>query len=165
MVHLLEQHLSFQLRCPSFLLSKFVLQLKLIQSVAAGRDPRNLRQGNCVTGYRFWGLKGRKSQVPGTQFQGPGCQRPVSQGSQSPTVPGLRVLGVPGPGSQGPGSQGLGSRISDPDFRLCQCQVRVICNTILVARFKRACQILFKLSSINFLRNSKNLIFHLKLGS
>ena len=126
LVHLLE-HLSFRLRCPKFLLSKFAEQLKLIQSVeqvgivgvyvtssifrvlfsefwvsgsqiASSRDPV---PGSWVSG----------SHVPGSQFQGPGCQGPVSQ---SHRFPGPRVLG---PGSQSPTSQGPGSqslRISGP---------------------------------------------------
>ena len=89
------------------------------------------------------GLQGCKSQVPGTQFWGPGHQGPSSRvlgvrvlclrvlepqvldsqfsgskglKSQCSWVPGLRV-----PGSRVSGSQGLrvpGSRVSDPDFRL-----------------------------------------------
>ena len=120
LVHLLE-HLSFQLRCPNFLLSKFAKQLKLIQSVMqvgvvgvyvtssilrvllsefwvsgsqipSSRDPV---PGSWVSG----------SHVPGSQFQSPGCQDPMSQSHR-----------FPGPGSQGPTSQGL--RISGPGFQV-----------------------------------------------
>ena len=83
---------SFRLRCPSFLLSKFASQLKLIQSVVLVGI-----LGICVTSSLlrvllsgFW-VSSRKSQVPGTQFHGPGCQGPMSQ------APSPRVLG---PGSQ-----------------------------------------------------------------
>ena len=51
-----------------------------------------------------------------------------------------------------------GEEIEGVKKKLCYediCQVRVTCNTIIVARLKRACQILFKLP----------LIFHLKLAS
>ena len=129
--------LSFWLRCPSFLLSKFVSQSKLIQSVVSGPQ-------------------GRKFQVPGTRFQGPGCQGPSSRvlgvrvsclrilepqvpdsrvsgsqvlESQCPWVPGLsvprsQVLGSQGPrsqglrvsGSQGPRSQDLGSQFLILDY-------------------------------------------------
>ena len=112
------QDLSFRLRCPSFLLSKFVSQLNLIQSVISRPQ-------------------GRKSQVSGIQFRGSGCQGPSSRilgvrvsclrvlelqvpdswvsGSKGleslcPWVPGLRVSGSQGlkvSGSQDPGSQGL----------------------------------------------------------
>ena len=121
LVHLLE-HLSFRFRCPSFLLSKFASQLKLIQSVVwvqilvicvtssilrillaqfqvsasqvqSTRDP--------VPGSWWPGC-----HVPESQFQGSGCQCLVSQG---PRVPGYRVSGsrVTGPGSQGPRVPGL----------------------------------------------------------
>ena len=67
------------------------------------------------------------SRVSGSQFQGPGCQDPLSQGGKSqvprfqfqrlrvlsPRVPGARVSG-----STGPRMPGLGSRVSGPDFRL-----------------------------------------------
>ena len=103
LIQLLE-HLSFRLRCPSFLLSKFASQLKLIQSMV-----RVGIRGICVTSSilrvlhsGFW-VEGSqvpspsdpvlrswvsRSHVPGSQFQGPGCQGPVFQG---PRVPGSRV--------------------------------------------------------------------------
>ena len=52
------------------------------------------------------GSESRKSEVPGTQFRGPGCQRPSSR------VLGVRVLCFRDPESQGSGSQG--SRVLDP---------------------------------------------------
>ena len=126
------QDLSFRLRCPSFLLSKFVSQLNLIQSVISRPQ-------------------GRKSQVSGIQFRGSGCQGPSSRilgvrvsclrvlepqvpdswvsGSKGleslcPWVPGLRVSGSQGPGSQGlrvpgsrvSGSQGPGSQVLILDY-------------------------------------------------
>ena len=113
---------SFRLRCPNFLLSKFVSQLKLIQSrVRVGI------LGICVTSSilrvllsGFWTsgsqMPSPKDPVSGSQFQGPG--------SQSPRVSSLSVLesrvsGSQDPGSQGPVSQGPGFRVSGPDFRLC----------------------------------------------
>ena len=128
------RHLSFRLRCPIFLLSKFVSQLKLIQSVV-----RVGILGICVTSSilkvllsGFWTsgsqIPSPRDPVPGSwvsgsQFQGPGCQGLVSQG---PRAPGPRF---PGPGSQRPrvsslsvlGSQAprvSGSRASGPDFRV-----------------------------------------------
>ena len=106
LVYLLK-HLSFRLRCPSFLLSKCTSQLKLISSVMQVR-----MLGICVTssilrvllsGYWFSG-----SQVPSSRdpFSGSWVSRSHSQGSSSrilsvrvpcPRFPGLTA---PGPGSQ-----------------------------------------------------------------
>ena len=85
--------------------------------------------------------------VPGSHYQRPGCQDPMSQvrrpqgplsqfksprvpesqvsESQSPRVPGSegpgsQSLGFQGPRSQGIRSQGPRCRVSGPDFRLCQ---------------------------------------------
>ena len=109
LIHLL---LSFRLRCPSFLLSKFASQLKLIQSVlwvgilgicVINSILRVLLSGFWVSGSQFpsprdtvsWSL------VSGSQFQGQvsGSQALKSQG---PWVLGLRVPGLraPIPGSQ-----------------------------------------------------------------
>ena len=105
---------SFWLRCPSFLLSKFASQWKLIQSVSGSWSQDS-------------GSQSRNFQVPGTYFQVPGCQGPRVPGSR---VPKSRVSGFQGPGSQSPGRQGPGvpglrsqgprSRVSRHDFRLCQ---------------------------------------------
>ena len=101
LVHLLK-HLSFWLRCPSFILSKFASQFKVNLICCVGRDTRNLchkfnYQGSCSQDY---GSQGCKSQVPGTRFQDSGCQGPISQGpgcqdplSESPRVPGFQVSG------------------------------------------------------------------------
>ena len=85
-----------------------------------------VKNGKCL-GPSTRYLSFRKSQVPGTQFLGPGCQGPSSrvlgvrvpylrvlesQVPESP-VPGLRV-----PGLRVSGSGVLGSRVSGPDFRL-----------------------------------------------
>ena len=107
LVHLLE-HLSFGLRCPSFLLSKFASQLKLIQSVM-----RVGILGICVTSSiltvllsGFW-VSGSQvpsfrdpvpgswvsgSQISRSHFHCPGCQDPVSWNPRvpSPRVPGFR---------------------------------------------------------------------------
>ena len=93
LVHLLE-HLSFGLRCPSFLLSKFASQLKLIQSVV-----RVGILGICVTSSiltvllsGFW-VSG--SQVPSFRDPVPGSWVSGSQISRShfhcPGIPGSRV--------------------------------------------------------------------------
>ena len=111
LVHLLE-HLSFWLRCPSFLLSKFASQLKLIQSVVRVRI-----LGICVTSsilrVLLSGFWLSTSQFPSPRDLFPGF---CVSGSQSPRVPvsrvpGLRVSGTrisefQGPGSQGPGVPG-----------------------------------------------------------
>ena len=122
LVHLLE-HLSFGLRYLSFLLLKFASQLKLIQSVVWVGI-----LGICVTSSflrvllsRFWvsgsQVPSFRDPVPGSWVSGshvPGSQSPGSwvSGSQSPGSQGLRV--------PGPKSQCLESRVSGPDFRLCQ---------------------------------------------
>ena len=119
---------SFWLRCPTFLLSKFASQLKLIQSVVRVRILgicvtssvlRVLHSGFWVSKYQFSiprdlfpGSRVSGSHVPESQFEGLGCQGPVFQG---PRVPGSHLPESQGPGSQSPGSQGLrvlGSRVS-----------------------------------------------------
>ena len=128
MVHLLEP-LSFRPRCSSFLLSKFVLHLKLIQSVVRvscySQDTTNLCHKFSL---QDPGLRILDSSVPGVRVS---C----------PSVPGLRVLSprVQVPECQGPGCQVprplrfrvsgfwvLGLRVAGPrsqvsgfDFRLC----------------------------------------------
>ena len=103
---------SFRLRCPSFLLSKFASQLKLIQSVA-----RVGILGICVTMSMlrvlfsgFW--------VSGLQFPSPRDSFPWSQESGF-HVPGSRAPESRVSGSQVPGSQVSGFWVSGPDFRLC----------------------------------------------
>ena len=97
----------FWLRCPSFLLSKFATQLKLIQSVVWVGI-----LGICITSSTFRDLLSG-FWVSGTHFQGPGCQGP---GSQSPRVSGRRVSGLRlwALRCQGLKSQGLRSRVSGP---------------------------------------------------
>ena len=110
--------LSFWLRCPRFLLSKFASQLKLLQSVVRIRI-----LGICVISSilrvllsGFW--------VSESQFPSPRDLFPGSwvSGSQCPRVSGSRVLGLRVLGLRVPGlrSQGPRSRVSGPDFRLCQ---------------------------------------------
>ena len=105
--------LSFRLRCPIFLLSKFVSQLKLIQSVV-----RVGILGICVTRsvlrVLFLGFWVSELQVPSPRnpvLGGPSCQGLVSQGPRVRVLglrfPGLRVPGSRVSGSQDPGSQGL----------------------------------------------------------
>ena len=77
------------------------------------------------------GPQGCKSQMPGTQFWGPGCQGPSSRVLRvrvsclrvlEPQVPDSRVSESQGLESQCPCVPGLrvsGSRVSGPDFRLC----------------------------------------------
>ena len=81
---------SFWLRCPSFLLSKFASQLKLIQSVVWVRI-----LGICVTSsilrVLLSGFWLSKSQFPSPRDLFPGFW--VS-GSQSLRVPGSKVLGL-----------------------------------------------------------------------
>ena len=129
--------LSFRLRCPSFLLSKFASQLKLIQSVV-----RVGILGICVTSSflrvllsGFWvsgpQVPSSRDLVPGSWVPGShvpwshdpcsrvlGVRAPESQvpGSQRP---GSRVSGSQISGSWISGSQDPGSRVSGPDFRLC----------------------------------------------
>ena len=99
---------SFWLRCPSFILSKFASQLKLIQSVV-----RVKILGICVTSLimrvllsGFW--------VSESQFPSPMDLFPDSwvSGSQSPRVPGSRVHGLRDSASWVSGSQGL--RVPSP---------------------------------------------------
>ena len=129
LVHLLE-HLSFRLRCPSFLLSKICFTIK-VNSICGGI------LGICVTSsilrVLLSGFWVSWSQVPsprdsvqgsGSQFQGPGCQGPVCQG---PVSPGSQSLRVPDPRVLGPGSQSSGSRVSGPYFRLCQKEKLFFC--------------------------------------
>ena len=137
MVHLL-QHLHFWLRCPSFLLSKFATQLKLMQSVVwveilgicvASSTFRVLLSRFWVSGLLFPSPKDPfPVPVPGSWMSG--SRVPVSQGSrvpgsqvQEPRVSGSQDPESQDPESQGPGvlglrSQGPRSRIPGPDFRL-----------------------------------------------
>ena len=122
---------SFWLRCPSFLLSKFVSQWKLIQSVVRGLgylESEWLDQfsGPCSQDF---GSQSSNFQFLITYFQGPGCQGPMSQSPNSRVlgvrVPCSRVPESQGPGSyspesQGPKSQGPRARVSSPNFRLCR---------------------------------------------
>ena len=119
---------SFWLRCPTFLLSKFTSQLKLIQSVVRVRILgicvtssvfRVLHSGFWVSKYQFSiprdlfpGSLVSGSHVPESQFESLGCQGPVFQ---DPRVPGSHLQESQDPDSQSPGSQGLrvlGSRVS-----------------------------------------------------
>ena len=106
LAHLFE-HLSFRLRCSSFLLSKFASQLKLIQSVV-----QTWIRGICVTssflsvllsGFLVSGLQvpSPRHPVPGSFVSGCHVLGSRVSGSQSlrPRVPSLRV--------QGPRSQAL----------------------------------------------------------
>ena len=132
------QHQSFQLICPSFLLSKFASQLKIIKSVmrfwilgiyvsssvlmvlglrfqvsesqvSSPRDP--------VPGSRVSLLCVPGSSVPGLRAQIPGFRTPWSRVSWS-RVPGFRVSGSQDSGSQGLVSESPWSRVSAPDYRL-----------------------------------------------
>ena len=100
---------SFWLRCPSFLLSKFASQLKLIQSVV-----RVGIRGICVTSSMlrvlFSGFWVSELQFP------------------SPRDPFSRVLGVRVPSPRVPDP-----RVSGPDFRLCSWDIGqyVYCNGLL----------------------------------
>ena len=96
LIHLLE-HLNFGFRFPSFLLSKFGSQLKLIQSVVWVEI-----LGICVTSSILKLLLSR-SQVPSPRNTIPGSR---SSGSQSPRILRLRVSG--------------------PDFRLCPLYVEIL---------------------------------------
>ena len=95
LVYLLE-HLSFWLRCRSFLLWKFASQLKLIQSAVRVRI-----LGICVTSSILRVLL-PGSWVSGSQFPSPRDPFPgsrlwsssvLSVKAPSPRIPGLRVLG------------------------------------------------------------------------
>ena len=96
---------SFWLRCPSFLLSKFASQLKLIQSVARVRI-----LGICVTNsilrVLLSGFWVSESQFLSARDLFPGFW--VS-GSQSARVPGSKVLGLGVSGSRVSGSWASGS--------------------------------------------------------
>ena len=99
---------SFWLRCPSFLLSKFASQLKLIQSVVRIRILRI-----CVTSSilrvllsEFWVSD---SQFPSLSDLFPGSW--VSE-SQSPRVSDPRVLGLRVSGLRVLGSKVSGLRVS-----------------------------------------------------
>ena len=110
---------SFWLRCPSFILSKFASQLKLIQSVV-----RVKILGICVTSLimrvllsGFW--------VSESQFPSPRDLFPDSwvSGSQSPRVPGSRVHGLRDSASWVSGPQGLrvpgpGSLVLNLDYAI-----------------------------------------------
>ena len=100
--------LSFWLRCPRFLLSKFASQLKLLQSVVRIRI-----LGICVISSilrvllsGFW--------VSESQFPSPRDLFPGSwvSGSQCPRVSGSRVLGLRVLGLRVPGLRVLGSLVS-----------------------------------------------------
>ena len=98
---------SFWLRCPSFLLSKFASQLKLIQSVV-----RVGMLGICVTSLilrvllsGFW-VSGSQFPSPRDPFPGFWVSGSRVSGSQSP-VPQSHVSGSQGPGSHGPRVPGL----------------------------------------------------------
>ena len=94
LLHLLE-HLSFWLRCASFLLSKFASQLKLIHSevrvgllgiCVTSSVLTVLLSGFWVSGLQFQSLRDpfpgswvSESHLPEFQFQGPGYQGHGSQ--------------------------------------------------------------------------------------
>ena len=112
----LFQSLRFQHTYPSFLLSKLVSQIKLIQSVvgsvASPRVPGSHYQGTRCQGTMS---QDHKSQDPGYQFQSPKVL--------SLSVPGYRVPESQVSGSQVSGSQGLRfqvsvSRVLSPRFQV-----------------------------------------------
>ena len=128
---------KFSTQMPQLFFSKFVSQLKLIQSVVQVGI-----LGICVTGsilrVLLSGFWTSGSQIPsprdpvlgswvsGSQFQGPGHQGLVSQGPRAPNlecqcpwVPGLRVPSLRLPGLRVSGSRVSGFQVSRPDFRLC----------------------------------------------
>ena len=116
LVHLYSSTLLFWLRCPSVLLSKFAIQLKLIPSVVwvgilriciTSSTFRVLQSGFWVLGLKFPSLR----DLFQFQFQGPGCQGPRIPG---PRVTDLRILGL-----RVLGSRISGLRVPGPDFRLC----------------------------------------------
>ena len=77
--------------------------------------------------YNLWWGSVASLMFPGSYFQGPGCQDPMSQSRKSQ---------VPGPESQGLGSRVLWCRVSGPDFRLCLCkQPDCYETTILLKNF------------------------------
>ena len=85
--------------------------IKLCSKFKVNTMVRGRIQGICVTNLfsgsycQDSGSHVRKSQVPGCQFQGLGCQGPMSQGQNS-RVTGPRFL-LPTSQSQGPQSQVL----------------------------------------------------------
>ena len=121
LVHLLE-HLRYQLRYPSFLLSKFASPLKLVQSVVwVGR------LGICVTspilrvllsGFQCSGLQIRSPRDPVQGFWVSGSQGPCSR------VLGVRNLESQGSVSRDSGSQSLRSQV-----------LRVLCSGSRVSEF------------------------------
>ena len=138
---------SFWLRCPSFLLSKFSSQLKLIQSVVRVRI-----LGICFTSSNlrvllsgFWDFALRilaicNSQIPISRVLGVrvSCPRVPVRGSW---VAGSRVPGsIPesqghnsqSPGSQGPGVPGL--RVPGPGS-----EVLILDYAILIAENSEHC--------------------------
>ena len=118
---------SFLLRCPSFLLSKFASQLKLIQSVVRVRI-----LGICITSSILWVLLSEwqfpsprnlfpGSHVPEPQFEHPGCQGPVSQGSR---VPGSQLPESWVSGSWVPRSQVLILDYAVQDYAIIQFRTK-----------------------------------------
>ena len=107
---------KFLTQLPQLFIIKIYFTIKVNSICGAGRDTWNLchklNSQDPVS-------QGHNSQVPGTHFQGPGCQGPMSQSPSfrglgvrvpCPTVPrsqasGSRVSESQGPGSQGPGLQ------------------------------------------------------------
>ena len=83
---------------PCFLLSKLALQIRLVQSVVGSAGSLRVPESS-VSGAHVSRSKGSRSQSLGSH--GP---RVLDPGSQSPSVPCLRV---PSPRSQGPRSQVL----------------------------------------------------------
>ena len=131
LVYLLE-HLIFWLRCPSFLLSKFASQLKLIQSVVrvgilgisvASSILRVLLSGFWASGSQFPSPRDPfpGSWVSGSQFHGPEFRVLCSR------IAGLRVFGSWVSESWGLRSHGPRSRVSGPDFRLCHILTILTC--------------------------------------
>ena len=118
---------KFSTQMLRFLFSKLCFIIKVSKICGAGRGyQESVSQvqfsGSCS---QDSGFQDNMSQVPGTQFQGPGCHGPMPQGPRS------RVLGVrvpcprvpesqaPGPGSQRPGSQVLILDYAVPESRSC----------------------------------------------
>ena len=105
---------SFWLRCPSFLLSKFASQLKLIQSVVRVRILgicitisvlRVLFSGFWVSMSQIFKSQGPISRVLGFRIPCPRVQESQGLGFQSPGSQSLRV------GSWGSGSKVSGSQV------------------------------------------------------
>ena len=125
LVHLLEP-LTFRLRCPSFLLSKLCLTIKVSTICGAGRDTRNLchKFSSQDLALRILGFRVICPKFQETSSRVLGFGYPVP-GSQSPRVMvprfsilGLRVPGirVPGSKSQSSGSQGPRSQVLILDY-------------------------------------------------